>query len=186
MERRKKEFAWLVASCGCGIKQLIKKRNAAAHLTVCLVHSANARKWVPQTVNVVMRVLRSMGLELQDHFQEWPVGTRDANGNFTKRMMFHIDLAFRLNDRLMAIEVHGGSEHANDKKAIQRDEMKEQAWAEEVAQQSATTSPQCVGPILVIWAPNLLHSEQGGAMEADEWEQWVERSVTTHIRTHMM
>lgn len=186
MERRQTEFTWLVAWCHCGIKQLIKREDAAAHETLCLVHSVKAHKWVPQTMVIVMRVLHLMGLELQDHFQEWPVGTRNMKGKFTKRMKFRIDLVFRLHDRLMAIEVHGGAEHVNCKKAMRRDKRKKQAWDEEVAEQSATASPRCAGPILVIWAPSLVPDQEGGPMEESHWEHWVMHSVATHIRTYMM
>ena len=68
-----------------------------------------------------MRVLQMMCLVLEAYFQEWPLGTRNMRGTFVKRMIFHVDLVFRLNDKLMAIEVHGGSEHVNCQKAIQRD-----------------------------------------------------------------
>lgn len=186
MKKRREQYVWLTAHCHCGIKQLIIEENAAAHDTVCLVHSEKAKRWVPEAATLVIRALQILMLVLQDYFQELPVGTRDNASNFCTRMCFSIDLAFQVNNMLMAVEVHGGAEHVYDKDVIKRDKNKQLAWAEEVAQQSADASPRCVGPILVIWAPELVPASEGGRRLVSEWESWVHESVVWHVRQHMM
>lgn len=186
MKKRRDKYAWLTADCFCGIKQLIVKKNAPAHITACWVHTEQAKRWVPESAALVTRALQMLSLVLQDHFQEFPVGTRDVEGNFSKRMCFNIDLAFQVNNKLMAVEVHGGAEHIYDQETVLRDKNKQVAWGEEVDQQSDGALPRCVGQILVIWAPALVPAEDGGPKSRDQWEQWVHDIVVNHVQQHML
>ena len=186
MQRRHQEFAWLSSGCHCGIRQLIRKDRAANHRTVCLVHSSKAKKWVLRTFDVVRRALQCLCVLLQGDFAEWPLGTKDSQDNFCKRMKFKVDLVFQINGKLMAVEVHGGAEHRKCASTKKRDVKKQEAWDEEVAQQDPHAEPRCAGPILVVWAPKLVPCEFGGPKSEQAWEQWVFDAVRQHVCKYML
>lgn len=186
MKKRHQDFAWLRPECFCGVQQLVSKRGLAKHQSTCLVHAETANKWVRETALQIMRAMRDAGVPVQQYFQEWPVGSRDMQGNFATRMAFHVDLVFQVNERLMGVEVHGGAEHVTDAAAIARDEKKVEAWDEELQQQRPDAKPRLAGPILVVWAPELMPAKLGGAKTRSDWQLWVNAAVYKHVHAHML
>ena len=190
MDKRRSKYVWKITECNtkCGMKQLVtvKRRKERKR---CRVHSRAKKqpdKWVRETAQQVETSLQTLQLQIQERFQEWPVGYRNGRKDFKAGFRMHVDLAYQVCDCLIGVEVHGGSEHKDDENTQRRDEDKSAAWKEEVAAQPDTAVPRCVGQILTIWAPEIVPKEHNGPLTTSAWRAWVNEQVQLHVRTHVL
>lgn len=153
----------------CATMQLVTKRRAQDCATrgypPCKWHDHSGELYYAAVAAIVMDEAAEAG-QLPWCFQEYPLSARDKNGRYSARMALSIDMCMVIAGRLIAVEVHGGGEHAKSRRAQTRDGWKAREW-KALVQAGKTNSkwPQPVGEVLAIWAPGL----QGSPLQYEEW-----------------
>lgn len=190
MAKRFKDYKWQELACKrCGMKQLVADQ--PHKLRKCNVHCPKPRKCVRGTAEAISRTLEEMGVQVQQIYQEFPLGTRRVGkhtcGDYSKELPQRIDFVYQVADRLFAVDVHGGNEHKYKEPTRKRDAQRMAAWDEEVQHQADDAFLRCVGTVLTIWAPKLVPTDQGGPVTAGkQWKAYVRSQVMRHVQKYVL